>query len=430
MFEGAPVVGTGAPGTAADKAGLKPGDLIKSIDDKPISNYAELLHRTGSKYEGDTISVVVERDKKEMKFEKVVLGSPEQAFPQPFLGVLPMRDDPDPGVEVRYVYPKGPADAAGLKAGDRIMKLASPSAPPNTPPIAITRGRDQLLALLETGRPGLDLNVEVKRKAGGKTETVKVKLGEVPETVPTDKQLPETASAKKALTKPGQKAPPKKDKEAKKPETGEMKKQTPALDHTYHVYVPDTYDPNVACSVMIWLHPLNKNKEKDAQDFMTTWQSYADDKNVIILCPVTDNARGWTPGDAEWIGQAVRTIATTYTLDMRRVVAHGMGQGGEMALYLGFQSRTLIRGVATVGAALGSNPREKVVNEPLSFFLVTGGKDPKKGEVVTTKEKLLKFKYPTIFREVTNMGVEYVDGKAGVPTLEELVRWIDTLDRM
>jgi serine protease Do len=428
MFEAQPIVGTVAPGTAADKAGIKPGDLVKSIDGKAVANYAELLHQTGSKYEGDTISMVVERDKKEVKFEKVVLGSPEQAFPQAFLGILPLRDDPDPGVEIRYVYPKSPADVATLKAGDRIMKVASPAAAPNTPPIAITRGRDQLMSLLETGRPGLELSVEVKRKAGGKTETVKVKLGELPETVPTEKELPETASAKKALTKPGEKAPPK--KADKKPDTGLMKKQTPALDHTYHVYVPDTYDPNIACSVMIWLHPLNKNKEKDIEDFVSSWTSYADDKNVIILCPVSDNARGWTPGDAEWIGQAVRTIATTYTLDMRRVVAHGMGQGGEMALYVGFQSRTLIRGVATVGAALGSNPREKVVNEPLSFFLVTGGKDPNKGNVVATKEKLQKFKYPTIFREVTNMGVEYVDGKAGVPTLEELVRWIDTLDRM
>jgi hypothetical protein len=403
------------------------------IDGKPISNYAELLHQTGSKYEGDSIAVVVEREKKEMKFEKVVLGSPEQAFPQPFLGVLPLRDDPDPGVEIRYVYPKSPADAAGLKAGDRIMKLSSPQAPPNTPPISITRGRDQLLTLLESTRPGLELNVEVKRKAGGKTETVKVKLAEMPETVPGDKELPETASAKKALTKPGEKAPPKKekaDKEEKKPETGLMKKQTPALDHTYHVYVPDTYDPNVACSVVIWLHPLNKNKDKDAEDFVSSWTSYADDKNVIIVCPVTDNARGWTPGDAEWITQAVRTIASAYTVDARRVVAHGMGQGGEMALYLGFQARSLIRGVATVGAHLGSNPREKVVNEPLQFFLICGGKDPAKPNVVETKEKLVKFKYPTIYREVTNMGVEYVDGKAGVPTLEELVRWIDSLDRL
>src|SRR5207244_3387890 len=37
MFEATPVIGTVAPGTAADKAGIKPGDLVKSIDGKAIS---------------------------------------------------------------------------------------------------------------------------------------------------------------------------------------------------------------------------------------------------------------------------------------------------------------------------------------------------------------------------------------------------------
>jgi poly(3-hydroxybutyrate) depolymerase len=58
--------------------------------------------------------------------------------------------------------------------------------------------------------------------------------------------------------------------------------------------------------------------------------------------------------------------------------AHGMGVGGQMAFYLGFNKRDLFRGVATTGAALGSNPKERVANQPLSFFVVAGGKDPLK----------------------------------------------------
>ena len=107
-----------------------------------------------------------------------------------------------------------------------------------------------------------------------------------------------------------------------------------------------------------------------------------------------------------------------------------MGVGGEMALYLGFHNRAMFRGVATVAASMGSNPREKVPNQPLSFFLVVGGQDPAKAQVTATKEKLAKYKYPVILREVANMGHEYIDGKAGVPTLEELVRWTDSLDRL
>jgi hypothetical protein len=84
--------------------------------------------------------------------------------------------------------------------------------------------------------------------------------------------------------------------------------------------------------------------------------------------------------------------------------------------------------VATVGAHLGGNPREKVINQPLSFYLVVGSRDPVLPNVKQTKDKLAKFKYTAVLREIKDLGHEYIDGKAGVPTLEEMVRWIDSLD--
>src|SRR5262249_2175976 len=156
---------------------------------------------------------------------------------------------------------------------------------------------------------------EVKRKAG-KMETVKVKLAEMTDVVPGEKELPEKASLKKARVKPGEKEAPKKEKgeKEKKPETGLLKKQTPALDNTYYLYVPDTYEPDVACTMVIWLHPTGKNKEKDFEDFCSSWTSYAEDRNLIIMCPVNTAPRGWAAGDAEWIAQEVRTVGTAYTL--------------------------------------------------------------------------------------------------------------------
>jgi S1-C subfamily serine protease len=426
-FNPAAVIGLVVPGSAGEKAGLKPGDTIKEIDGRPVRNFAQMMHRLGPKYEGDAVALKVSRDGKDIAIEKVVLGDAEAAFPQAFLGILPVRDDPEPGVEVRHVYPKSPADKAGLKAGDRILKMSNPQAPPAAPLAVINRGRDQLMGLFEVARPGQELKLEVKRQAG-KTETLTVKLAEIPDEVPA--KLPEKSTAKKALVRPGEKPPAKPAAPAKKPETGLLKQTTPAGDSTYWVYVPDNYEPDIAYAVVIWLHPLGKNKERDIEDFASSWSNYCDDNNVILICPASEHPRGWTPAEADFVAQAYRQVASTYTVDPRRVVAHGMGVGGEMALYLGFQMRTLIRGVATVGAHLGSNPREKLPNQPLSFFLVVGGKDPVKPGVAQTKERLTKFRYPVILREITNMGVEYIDGKAGVPTLEELVRWIDSLDRM
>jgi S1-C subfamily serine protease len=428
MFEAEPIIGTVTPGSAAEKAKIQPGDVIKEVDGKPVTNFAQVQHLLGGKYEGDPVALKLLRGKAEVKLDKVVLGSAVAAFGQPFLGILPMRDDPDPGVEVRYVYKDSPADKAGIKPGDRIMKVGIIGAPPKVPLRPITLGRDQLITALEAGRPGADLRLEVKRKAGGKTQTLTVKLGEVPEVVPA--RLPENSSAKKALVRPGTKPPAKPPAPGKKPETGLVKKTTPAADHSYWIYVPDNYDENIAYAVVVWLHPLGKGKEKDFEDFSSSWSNYCDDNNVILICPASDNPRGWTPGESEFVQQAVRSVASTYTVDRRRIVAHGMGIGGEMAFYLGFQGRSLFRGVATVGAHLGGTPREKVPNLPLAFFLTVGGKDPLKPAVVESKEKLLKHKYPVIYREVAPIGHEYIDGKTGVPTLEELVRWIDSLDRI
>jgi poly(3-hydroxybutyrate) depolymerase len=251
-------------------------------------------------------------------------------------------------------------------------------------------------------------------------QTLKVRLAGMTDVVPGENELSEQSSLKRARNRV---------KAGGKVEKGEMVKKLTRGGEVYYVYAPDTYDPNVACSVLIWLHPPGKNKEKDVEDFVTTWASFADDRHVILVCPITPDPGGWTDQDRGWIVQAVRAVARTYTIDTRRVVAHGMGQGGEFALHLGFHERALVRGVATVGAAAGA-PRERAINEPLSFFLVCGGKDPNKEAVVQTRKKLAEFEYPVIHREVTNMGVEYVDGKSGVPTLEELVRWIDSLDRM
>jgi S1-C subfamily serine protease len=424
-------IGTIAPGSPAEKYKLQPGDVIKELDGKPVKNFAKMRTVLGTKYEGDSIKVVIERKvdgaTKDITIEKFVLGGEEAAFKQPFLGILPMRDDPDAGVEVRYVYPKSPAEVAKIEVGDRIMKAQNPAAPPAGPLMAITKGRDELASLLATGRPNQDIKLEIKRKKGGKTETITVRLGEVPETVPAS--LPDKASAEKALTPPGTK-PPAKPPEKKKIETGTIKKALPASGRNYWVYIPDEYNPNISCSVVVWLHPIGKHKESDIEDFVAIWQTYCDDHKCILVCPVTANSRGWTKAEADYVKQTVRSVMAEYTVDQKRIVAHGLGVGGEMAFYLGFQARDLIRGVATVGAHMAGKPRERLVNQPLSLYITVGAKDPVLPGVKGTLEALTKFKFPAIMKTVENMGHQYLDSKQGEPTLRELERWIDSLDRI
>jgi predicted esterase len=398
-----------------------------------------VLHVIGAKYEGDTVSLKVRRDKEEVNYPNLVLAGATKSHAPPFLGIVPMRDDPEAGVVVRYVYPKSPADAAGLKPGDRITKIGAGPAPLQT-----LRDRDQLLSLLGSLAPGAEVKLEVVRKEGKKTETLTAKIDELPAAVPD--ALPQPATVKKALeprkpvgkplgkppVKPGDKPAEKpEEKPAPKPdpkkvETGLVKRSNAAGDREYWIYVPEDYDPNVSHALVIWLHPTGKHKDQDVEEFRAAWAEHCKKHHLIMVGPKTDSETGWVASDTDLVREAAREVLNTYTIDRQRVVAHGMGLGGQLAFYLGFQARDLVRGVATTGAVLTGQPREKVGNQPLAFFLVAGDKDPLARAVAQTRDKLAEHKYAVIHREIKDMGHQYLD----VKTLEELVRWIDALDRM
>src|SRR5207245_2006521 len=125
-----------------------------------------------------------------------------------------------------------------------------------------------------------------------KTETLAIKLVDVPEAIPD--KLPDVASAKKALAKPKAAPgpgrgpmPPREEKKEddkkeekkddKKFETGLIKRTTAAADHSYWIYVPENYDPNIAYALVVWLHPAGKNKDKDVDDFTWAWQPFCED---------------------------------------------------------------------------------------------------------------------------------------------------------
>jgi S1-C subfamily serine protease len=447
MYGSAPVIGTVAPGSAAEKAGIKPGDTITEIAGVPITSHAQALHQLGTRYEGDTITLKIRRGGKEITASTVTLSSVQSAYGQPFLGILPARDDPRPGVEVRYVYPKSPADAAGLKEGDRIM-MAGPAPPPDQPAALQTViGRDMLLNMIGNAPPGVEVRLQVKRKGQDKTDTLNIKLAELPDTIPV--RLPMFSTVGRALSPPGGTPPQKplaeepkddekkddkkddkKAKDDKKTETGLLKRTTPAADHSYWIYVPENYNPNIAYALVVWLHPVGKNKDKDVDDLLWVWQPPCEDQHIILVGPKTDNERGWNGGDAEFVQEVIKAVTDNYTIDRRRIVAHGMGLGGEMAYYLGFNARPLIRGVAVTGAGLTSNPKEKVAGQPLAFYLAVGAKDPLKESVEESKKKLAEFKYPVNLHVVPEMGHQYLDGRTALPTFDEMVRWIDSLDRI
>ncbi len=432
IYTTAAVVGSVLPLSAAAVAGIKAGDVISEVDGVRVDRQAQVMHLLGRKYEGDIVSVKVKRGQQELSFPNLKMTGLLTAFAHPYIGIVPVRDDPEQGVEIRYVFPQSPGDLAGLKPGDRILTLGVDKETPK--PFA---GRDGLLELLSVQMPGTEVKMEVRRKGvTDKLDTATLKLGEMPGLVPGE--LPEPASLKKALVPrkavgpkppmpPGM--PPKKDEPKKDPknvEKGLFERTSAARDHHYWVYVPDDYDPNVAYALLVWLHPAGKGTEKEIKKVANTWDRICQDQHMILVCPQAQNETGWLRNEAGFILEVIQELMSTYTIDRQRVVAHGWGSGGQQAFYLGFQARDVIHGVATTGAVLSGPVADSVPNQRLSFFVVTGGKDPLAKDIAETKTKLTEKKLPVVFRDIPDMGSQYLDAD----TLAELARWIDSLDRL
>lgn len=141
------------PNSAAEKAGLKKGDLITAVNGKRVKDAKELAEEIGSEHEpGDKVSIQYQRDGKTRNVDANLMAantpqvrqfrfSPGESFdmpnlmrgipfltdegfePAPKLGLsVEDRADGD-GVRVLSVNPGSPAAQAGLKEGDVITRL-------------------------------------------------------------------------------------------------------------------------------------------------------------------------------------------------------------------------------------------------------------------------------------------------------------------
>ena len=281
------------------------------------------------------------------------------------------------------------------------------------------------------------------RKDGGKTETVEAVLGQFSDDIPTE--LPKESTKEKALVAPKPVGPmpppmkggvPKKEEPKKeekkdnkeKPKTGLQKIEgVGATQRKFWVFVPDTYDPNVSHGLICWLHPAERGEGRDADDMIRIWEVFCERHNFIMIGPTAGQKTGWVAGEAEGIMEDMRWVRTRYTIDPKRIIAHGQGVGGQMAYYLAINQREVIRGAVPVGAVLASNPKEPVANQRVEFLVIAGEKDPLVKEIAESPKKLTEKKYKALYREMKLTGKEYVNEDLDV--FSEMVRWMDSLDK-
>lgn len=141
---GGVIIGKVEEGTPADEAGLREGDVIVSLDDRPIEDWSSFRLRIASKKPGNKITLGIIRDGREQQVEVTLgelpsaqtasAGEPDQSIEeetgfsvQNLTADIARQLDLDPGTEgviVTSVNRASDAYRQGLQQGDVITSIA------------------------------------------------------------------------------------------------------------------------------------------------------------------------------------------------------------------------------------------------------------------------------------------------------------------
>jgi M6 family metalloprotease-like protein len=160
---GRPAVADVEPESAADKAGIKAGDVLLTVGSEHVASIQEARDKLRGRFAGDDLKLTVSRDGKTTNITAKLnpISKPLKADPEsrggggnrPVLGFQldPVKD----GMKVASITPGGGADKAGIKSGDVIVKL-------DGKPL---EGDDGFRTAVSGKRPGDVVTVFLKRGA-------------------------------------------------------------------------------------------------------------------------------------------------------------------------------------------------------------------------------------------------------------------------
>ncbi len=155
-------------GSAADKAGIKAGDVISTVNGQPVHSSAELRNRIGLMRIGESVDLGLIRDGKPKHVTAVVqsrgagTGGEEASngdLPHSLEGAE-LGDAPGGGVVVRSIEPGSPASLQPLKASDVITAVDRHAVASLKDLLAAAK--DQTSLLLTVRRGGTTLKILVR----------------------------------------------------------------------------------------------------------------------------------------------------------------------------------------------------------------------------------------------------------------------------
>jgi serine protease Do len=392
IYADPPEIAAIQPKSPADKARLKAGDRISRIDGVEIVRHAQLKHALGPHYAGDTISIEVLREGKRILLE-ATLTDKLVPYEHPFLGILPMRDG-EP-VTVRHLYKGSPAEAAGLKLGDRIVALDGKQ-------LVSSEDLAVRIANLEIAS---EITLTVLRQ--GAMQQFPVTLGTFPGEIPAS--LPPAHGAAPA---------------GDAPVTGTFEIKLPEEKNKCRGYLPENYIDSVPHGLLVWLHEPGSD---EFDQLVTAWKETCRRDNLVLLAPRSADPEKWDPTEVDVVRAMIDEAIGSYNIDPTRVVIQGRGAGGSIGYLAAFAHRDIIRGIVPVDVAIPRRTNLKP-NDPverLSIYSITPAGSKLKPAIEARLKQLEQMKYPV-------QKVESADAKGRLDAAgrQHLARWIDSLDKI
>ncbi len=388
------VIGVVKLKSPAAEAGLQSGDRILAVNGTPTPRYSQLRHALLPLYAGDTITLEVQRGEQQLEFSANLVAE-IPPYEHAFLGILPTRRDSVQGVGVRFVYPDSPAERAGLRAGDRWLKLSD----------ATLESADQARLALAGYEPGASVPLTWLR--AGETITADAVLARLPSEIPAE--LPVVDPADGA---PGEL------------ETGRQAITIPEEPNSCTAYVPESINRQHQAGLLVILGPPGG---PSAEATIARWQPVCDRHDLVLLVPQPADDERWQRTEVDFVRKTIDQAITRFDVGPQRVAVLGQQAGGAMAYLVGLRNRDRVRAIAIQDATLPARLTE-LENEPLqrlALMLLVAEQAESRNAMRADAQRLREWKFP-----VTEVPREVDAVELSESECFQIGRWIDSLDRL
>lgn len=340
------LIGVCQVGSPADKAGLKPGDLIVEINGLAVQRQAEMKHAIAPLDAGMTAQLVAVRNGARVEVA-VELAETIEPFDFAGLGMI-VRQGNELGAAAKgsagdlaviEVFQDGPAAVADLRPGDVIQAIEQ------QPVELIEDLRLQIVSLK------LDEPVLISVQRAGRVISLTAK----------PRRLAQCGAAlREQVANVG---PPADDVNSA------VLVEVSVADRPNHCWalVPSSLLASRATTltvqgsqpvdngatspmpVLVWFSvpgPLNReqvNKE---------WESAVASQQAIVLFPESVDETEWGREDFEFAPAAIEALGKSFSIDRNRIAVGGRGAGAAMAGVAAFGERDLFRGLVLVDSPL------------------------------------------------------------------------------